>query len=104
MKGASPPTERKARTGELTPPGIICSARCCSLRDMSILRAMGSPKENSSYMVAARGCNSAKDTTEKYIFGSAATEFIGYLQFRKSTETRSGYSVFSTRPSNREGF
>src|SRR5580692_8320104 len=53
MKGTSPPTERKARTGELTPPGIICSARSCSLRDISVLRAMGSPKGNWSSMVTA---------------------------------------------------
>ena len=32
MKGASPPTAPKARTGEFTPPGIIFSARFCSLR------------------------------------------------------------------------
>jgi hypothetical protein len=31
-------------------------------------------------------------------------EFTGYLQSRNTPETRSGYSVCSTRPSNREGF
>src|SRR5579872_1520826 len=35
MKGGSPPTARKARTGESTPPGIRASARFCSLRDSS---------------------------------------------------------------------
>src|SRR5262244_3265885 len=40
MKGGSPPTARKARTGESTPPGMSCSARCCSLRDCSVLRDM----------------------------------------------------------------
>src|SRR3569832_1244486 len=35
MKGGSPSTARKARTGELTPPGMTRSARCCSLRDCS---------------------------------------------------------------------
>src|SRR5277367_3639249 len=55
MNGASPPTERNARTGEFTPPGIICSARCCSLRDISVFRAMGSPRGNWSSMVTVRG-------------------------------------------------
>ncbi|GLC91581.1 hypothetical protein Tamer19_09890 [Cupriavidus sp. TA19] len=33
-----PPTERKARTGELTPPGMVCWARSksCWLRDMAL--------------------------------------------------------------------
>src|SRR6266542_2074501 len=29
IMGGSPPTARKARTGEFTPPGKNCSARCC---------------------------------------------------------------------------
>src|SRR5580692_831744 len=111
MKGASPPTEPKARTGEFTPPGIICSARCCSLRDISVLRAMGSPK-NWSYIVTAGGRNTAKSQHwEMHLYFlrlelsiKRDTEFTGYLQFRNSPETRSGYSLFSTRPSNREGF
>src|SRR5215469_11473997 len=37
MNGGSPPTERKARTGEFTPPGIMLSARCCRRRDCSVL-------------------------------------------------------------------
>src|SRR5580704_16433752 len=40
MNGGSHPTERKALTGELTPPGIICSARFCNLREASTLRDM----------------------------------------------------------------
>src|SRR5580704_12208119 len=111
MKGASPPTEPKARTGEFTPPGIICSARCCSLRDISVLRAMGSPK-NWSYIVTAGGRNTAKSQHwEMHLYFlrlelsiKRDTEFTGYLQSRNSPETRSGYSLFSTRPSNREGF
>src|SRR4029077_8989681 len=39
--GGSPPTARNARTGEFTPPGIIFSARFCSLRDWSSLRGIG---------------------------------------------------------------
>ncbi|MNJ82099.1 hypothetical protein D3C77_812630 [compost metagenome] len=37
MKRGVPPTERKARTGELTPPGMLRQARSnsCSLRDMA---------------------------------------------------------------------
>jgi hypothetical protein len=27
MKRGVPPTERNARTGELTPPGVVCCAR-----------------------------------------------------------------------------
>src|SRR5690242_8031214 len=38
MNGGSPPTEPKARTGELTPPGINCSARFCNRRETSSLR------------------------------------------------------------------
>src|ERR1039458_8477367 len=38
--GGVPPTERKARTGELTPPGMSRSARVCNARDLSRLRAM----------------------------------------------------------------
>jgi len=38
INGASPPTERNARTGEFTPPGIMLSARCCSRRDCSVFR------------------------------------------------------------------
>src|SRR5438309_11280920 len=38
INGASPPTDRNARTGEFTPPGIMLSARCCNRRDCSVLR------------------------------------------------------------------
>src|SRR5215831_16621557 len=38
MKGGSPPTARKARTGEFTPPGKSLSARSCSFRERSVLR------------------------------------------------------------------
>src|SRR4051794_19097622 len=38
--GGSPPTARKARTGESTPPGMTRSARCCNLREISSLRGM----------------------------------------------------------------
>src|SRR5690606_6875664 len=43
MKRGVPPTERKARTGELTPPGIVLEARAKSseLRDMSCSKEMG---------------------------------------------------------------
>src|ERR1019366_4533912 len=41
----SQPTARKARTGEFTPPGINCSARLCSLRDCSVLRAIIPPQQ-----------------------------------------------------------
>src|ERR1700693_1236268 len=35
MNGGSPPTARKARTGEFTPPGNTASARRWSSRDLS---------------------------------------------------------------------
>src|SRR5260370_34685259 len=44
MNGGSPPTEPKARTGELPPPGIICSARFCNLREASTFLATGSSR------------------------------------------------------------
>src|ERR1700683_5438611 len=40
INGGSPPTERNARTGELTPPGIMLSARCCRRRDCSTFRVV----------------------------------------------------------------
>src|SRR5713226_4264273 len=52
--GGSPPTEPKARTGELTPPGIICSARFCNLREASTLRAMDAV-DRALINIAARG-------------------------------------------------
>src|SRR5271165_4204155 len=105
MKGASPPTERKARTGELTPPGIICSARCCNLRDISVLRAMGSPKGK----LVIYGNSEERKRADLAVRGVTpesrqAAEFTGYLQSRNSPATRTGYSDSSTRPSNREGF
>src|SRR5450756_1503855 len=48
MYRGSPPTARKARTGEFTPPGINCSARFCSLRDCSVLRAIVPPQQRLS--------------------------------------------------------
>src|ERR1700751_5851145 len=38
MNGGSPPTARKARTGESTPPGRRRSARCCNSRERSSFR------------------------------------------------------------------
>src|SRR5262249_44942395 len=40
MNGGSPPTARKARTGESTPPGMTFSARACNSRERSSLRVM----------------------------------------------------------------
>src|SRR5947207_14280181 len=42
MMGGSPPTDLNARAGESTPPGITCSARFCSARDL--VRSKGKPK------------------------------------------------------------
>ena len=39
MKGGAPPTARKARTGELTPPGKKRSARCWRALERVRLRA-----------------------------------------------------------------
>src|SRR5271165_2993988 len=36
MNGGSPPTDRNARTGEFTPPGIMLTARCCRRCDCSV--------------------------------------------------------------------
>src|SRR5579864_5424894 len=57
MNGGSPPTARKARTGEFTPPGIKASARFCNLRDSSKERmgqADGTVKYSRRRLVAAR--------------------------------------------------
>src|ERR1700679_177564 len=43
MYSGSPPTLPNARTGEFTPPGMNRSARLCSLRDCSVLRAIIPP-------------------------------------------------------------
>src|ERR1700685_1669589 len=40
INGGLPPTERNARTGEFTPPGIMLSARCCKRRDCSTFRVV----------------------------------------------------------------
>src|SRR5574340_337630 len=55
MKGGSPPTARKARTGELTPPGMTASARFCSWREWSSLRAMGPQNEAINIAAEAGG-------------------------------------------------
>src|SRR3954465_4033644 len=55
IKTGSPPTDLNARTGESTPPGITCSARCCSLRDFSKLRAIRKPaSKNENWLVYQR--------------------------------------------------
>src|SRR5690242_18038112 len=63
MNGGSPPTERNARTGELTPPGIICSARFCSLLETSTLRVMIMFRGTRYYSSQAYGWRNISETT-----------------------------------------
>src|SRR5215471_6179675 len=64
MKRGVPPTERKARTGELTPPGMVCWARSksCWLRDM----ATWGPKDLENAFKLARSCAKWRAKRRKY--------------------------------------
>src|SRR5271163_4045936 len=96
MNGGSPPTERKARTGEFTPPGIMLSARCCKRRDCSTFREVVEGIECSR----RRRCRPTRLTT---IAAPAPNELIRYSRCRHHRATSRSYLVLITCPSNREG-
>src|ERR1700733_10520424 len=49
IKGGSPPTDPNPRTGELTPPGIMLSARSCKRRDCSTFLVVVVAIDNSRF-------------------------------------------------------
>src|SRR3954451_16364182 len=55
IKGASHSTALNARTGELTPPGISCSARFCRRRHSSSLRGIYLPVLDQTTSQLSRG-------------------------------------------------
>src|SRR3954452_11046564 len=67
MKGGSPPTEPKARTGEFTPPGMTCSARFCNLREASTLRVMDGFVRSLNLTVAAQPSAASREAEATYI-------------------------------------
>src|SRR6478672_615314 len=101
MNGASHSTALKARTGELTPPGISCSARSRSRRLSSSLRAMlllwslcdyesinissgdESEQRSSRTMVlstldVSRGQSSPRVTTKDYLCSGLRLAFVQF--------------------------
>src|SRR5713226_7668644 len=97
MNGGSPPTARKARTGEFTPPGIICSARFCSLRETSTLRAMALPRRE-VINIAAEGQERPQTSCSHGQRNSP--EIYNLATILKHT---AGTLAAVTRPPNREG-
>src|SRR3954468_23258000 len=55
MNGASHSTALNARTGELTPPGISCSARFCRRRHSSSLRGIYLPVPDQTTSTSLEG-------------------------------------------------
>src|SRR5579862_136684 len=110
INGASPPTDRNARTGEFTPPGIMLSARCCRRRDCSVLREVVDGIESSRPLqptkvrkLRERRCQqigSTQSTTIAAPNGLNSSDihpFATPMQYLDSTVGSSSY------PSNREG-
>jgi hypothetical protein len=106
INGGSPPTERNARTGEFTPPGIMLSARCCRRRDCSVLRDVVDAIESSRHGVSNQKEKNVTDRTNQPTTIAAPTNSNSSdihrsaipLQHRPSNVSPSSY------PSNREGF
>src|ERR1700688_2156827 len=102
MNRGSPPTERNARTGEFTPPGIMLSALSCKRRDCSVLCEVVDGIESSQHgEIRCQKIDRLQPTTiaaprkgnSSDIHGSAIS-----LQYTDSTVSSSRH------PSNREGF
>src|SRR5689334_20749722 len=79
INGASPPTDRKARTGEFTPPGIMLSARCCKRRDCSVLRDVVEGIESSRQ--GEKRCQQIETGATDYYSSARSAEFIRYSSF-----------------------
>src|SRR6266516_1776087 len=79
MNGGSPPTERNARTGEFTPPGIMLSARCCSRRDCSVLRKVVEGIQSSQ--LGEKQVSTGRADVSEYYSSALQTEFIRYSSF-----------------------
>src|SRR6266496_962259 len=79
INGGSPPTERNARTGEFTPPGIMLSARCCRRRDCSVLRDVVDSIEPSRHGEISR--QQMEPNASDYYSSAHQAEFIRYSSF-----------------------
>src|ERR1700733_2543437 len=84
MNSGSAPTERNARTGEFTPPGIMLSARFCRRRDCSVLRNVVDGIESSQpetlEIKEKKDVNRSIKSTE-YYSSARPPEFIRYSSF-----------------------
>src|SRR6266567_862416 len=104
INSGSPPTERNARTGEFTPPGIMLSARCCRRRDCSVLRDVVDGIESSRQEMKRKRMSQIEPTQTNTIAAPANRNssdihaFAILLQHAGRTLRSSSY------PSNREGF
>src|SRR5579863_3172972 len=81
INGAAPPTERNARTGEFTPPGIMLSARCCRRRDCSVLRDVVDGIESSRQELKRKKMSTKANEPTDYYSSARVTEFIRYSSF-----------------------
>src|SRR5215470_11271204 len=96
-KGGSPPTARNARTGELTPPGISISARFCSLRDWSSLRAMREPPLLNDHYSSAASMGRKRAVTGRY-YGATSDVGANSREFHRLAILPQ-HQVFSLRTS-----
>src|SRR5580700_10199346 len=97
IKGGSPPTEPKARTGEFTPPGIMLSARCCKRRDCSTFRDVVDGIKAPTRGFNRQGCANT-------IAAPGQTNSSDIHFFAMILQHRLGNVESSSCPSNREGF
>src|SRR3984957_3543607 len=98
----SPPTERNARTGEFTPPGIMLSARNWRRRDCSVLCDVVDSIDSSRHgEMRCQRIGPVQPNTIAVPLEPISSDIHGSvipLQHRDSTLDS------SSRPSNREGF
>src|ERR1700756_2002146 len=76
INGGSPPTERKPRTGEFTPPGIMLSARFCRRFDCSVLRIVLVGIKSSR--LGEKRCQSPLAAVTEYYSSAPFDQFIRY--------------------------
>src|SRR5579864_7212183 len=102
MNRGSPPTERNARTGEFTPPGIMLSALNWRRRDCSVLCEVVDGIESSQH--GEIRCQQIERLQATTIAALPPGEFIRYSWFCNLFAIYRQYRGPSRHPSNREGF
>src|ERR1700684_4075123 len=102
INGGSPPTEPKARTGELTPPGIMFSARCWRRRDCSVLRDMVEGIRSSR--LGENRCQQIEKMRTTTIAAPLGPNSSDIHRSEMALQHRIGNLGSSSYPSNREGF